>query len=98
MHEGMPESSLSTAGAELLSHTHAQGLGKTVEVLGLILAAKADSSRLSGTTQPPSTKVLTRATLVVCAVSLVGQWVDEAKSKSSSSLRIHQYHGQSRLK
>lgn len=39
-----------------------------------------------------------RATLVVCAVSLVGQWMEEAKSKLSGSLRIYQYHGQGRNK
>ena len=32
--------------------------------------------------------MVSRATLVVCAVSLVGQWVDEAMSKSAGSLRI----------
>ena len=33
---------------------------------------------------------------VVCVVSLVGQWVDEACSKSNGSLKILQYHGQTR--
>ena len=41
---------------------------------------------------------LCRATLVVCAVSLVGQWMDEAKSKLNGSLRMYQYHGQGRNK
>ena len=39
---------------------------------------------------------LCRATLVVCAVSLVGQWMEEAKSKLNGSLRMYQYHGQGR--
>ena len=40
------------------------------------------------------------ATLVVCAVSLVGQWIDEARSKldDASGLRIHMYHGQKRIR
>ena len=40
------------------------------------------------------------ATLVVCAVSLVGQWIDEARSKldGAGGLRIHMYHGQKRIK
>lgn len=38
------------------------------------------------------------ATLVVCAVSLVGQWMAEAQSKLGGSLRIHMYHGQSRIR
>ena len=40
-----------------------------------------------------------RATLVICAVSLVGQWLEEAKSKldgSNSNLRLYMYHGSSR--
>ena len=39
-----------------------------------------------------------RATLVVCAVSLVGQWADEAKMKTDGRLRILQYHGQGRAR
>jgi hypothetical protein len=31
-------------------------------------------------------------------VSLVGQWMAEATSKAGGSLRMHMYHGQSRLK
>ena len=40
------------------------------------------------------------ATLVVCAVSLVGQWIDEARSKldGAGGLRIHMYHGQKRVR
>ena len=35
-------------------------------------------------------------TLVVCAVSLVSQWAQEAASKLDGSLNIHAYHGSSR--
>jgi SWI/SNF-related matrix-associated actin-dependent regulator of chromatin subfamily A3 len=44
--------------------------------------------------------VKSRGTLVVCPVSLVGQWVSEAKSKLSedAALRIHEYHGQGRIR
>ena len=40
------------------------------------------------------------ATLVVCAVSLVGQWIEEARSKldGENRLRIHMYHGGKRIK
>lgn len=31
---------------------------------------------------------------MVCAVSLVGQWVDEAIDKTGGSLRIAKYHGE----
>ncbi len=49
------------------------GLGKTVEVLGLILSNPAPASVVSGCTTEDNELVVTRATLVVCAVSLVGQ-------------------------
>lgn len=45
-------------------------------------------------------RIRTAATLVVCAVSLVGQWIDEARSKlaGSDTLRIQMYHGSNRVK
>ena len=43
-------------------------------------------------------KICYRATLVVCAVSLVGQWMEEAKSKLNGSLHMYQYHGQGRIR
>ena len=41
-------------------------------------------------------RFLCSATLVVCAVSLVGQWLEEAKSKLDGSLALYMYHGSSR--
>jgi SWI/SNF-related matrix-associated actin-dependent regulator of chromatin subfamily A3 len=75
------------------------GLGKTVEVLSLILANPPPASYSVGV-QTPQGKIRSSATLVVCPVSLVGQWVDEANSKLAvdSSLRIHMYHGSRRIR
>ena len=93
------------------------GLGKTIEVLALILAQKppqgwiehgetlgkagavADCSNMSNGTNVKK-PYRSGATLVICAVSLVGQWIDEAKSKldEDSGLRILMYHGQQRTK
>jgi SNF2 family DNA or RNA helicase len=62
-------------------------------------AAEAEAAlpRLTG-----SGLLYSRATLVVCAVSLVGQWMDEAvdktKTHGSSSLKLFKYHGPSRDK
>jgi SNF2 family DNA or RNA helicase len=72
------------------------GLGKTVEVLGLVLSSPAPAAVVSGTTDIISQKVLSRATLVVCAVSLVGQWCSEAAKKLNGSLRMYAYHGSNR--
>ena len=100
------------------------GLGKTVEVLSLVLSNPPPADWLrrgdpdGSTCSSPSehdmspaayahieTPRLARefrstATLVVCAVSLVGQWIDEARSKldGAGGLRIHMYHGQKRIK
>jgi len=80
------------------------GLGKTVEVLGLILAnpAPVPMPRIKGveyTTCDGAVTVQSRGTLVICPVSLVGQWAAEAKSKvKDEALSIYQYHGSSRKK
>ena len=58
------------------------------------------SSGITGKCRDPSKLVKSRATLVVCAVSLVGQWVAEAKAKLANAdvLNIHMYHGTNRCR
>ncbi|KAK9830036.1 hypothetical protein WJX72_009324 [[Myrmecia] bisecta] len=74
------------------------GLGKTVETLALILANPAPPLPESGPTKTEDGLVVSRATLVVCAVSLVGQWAAETRDKLANSLRVHMYHGQARVR
>ncbi|CAM9694657.1 unnamed protein product [Ascophyllum nodosum] len=52
---------------------------------------------LGVTTETPGT-VVSKGTLVVCKVSLVGQWVEEAKRLCGGALKIYPYHGCSRKK
>lgn len=40
--------------------------------------------------------IFSRGTLVVCNVSLVGQWIDEAKSKLKDPGLVYSYHGHNR--
>mmetsp|Transcript_23273 Transcript_23273/g.55031 ORF Transcript_23273/g.55031 Transcript_23273/m.55031 type:complete len:1470 (-) Transcript_23273:218-4627(-) len=40
--------------------------------------------------------VICKGTLVICPVSLVGQWIDEARSKLKEPGLIYPYHGQNR--
>jgi SNF2 family DNA or RNA helicase len=40
--------------------------------------------------------ILSRGTLVICPVSLVGQWIEEAKSKLKEPGLVYPYHGQNR--
>lgn len=48
---------------------------------------------------PPSRcSIFSRGTLVVCNVSLVGQWIDEAKSKLRDPGLVYGYHGSSRTR
>eukprot|EP00752_Nemacystus_decipiens_P018369 g16478.t1 len=49
----------------------------------------------SGISRSPGA-VVSKGTLVVCKVSLVGQWVQEAKRLCGGALTIYPYHGQSR--
>ena len=94
------------------------GLGKTVITLALVLAnpqmppaaalaapggAGLSSVPPAGDAAVPAGMLRSSATLVVCAVSLVGQWMAEAQSKldkgpAGTSLRIVMYHGQNRIK
>ncbi len=42
--------------------------------------------------------IICRGTLVICPVSLVGQWIDEARSKLEDPGLIYPYHGQNRMR
>ncbi|MCK9893997.1 DEAD/DEAH box helicase [Frankia sp. AgB32] len=57
------------------------GLGKTVQVLALELVTRESGPR------PP--------TLVVCPMSVVGHWADEA-ARAAPDLRVHVHHGADR--
>jgi len=61
-------------------------------------AAKKTSGYRPLQTDVPT--VRSRGTLVICPVSLVGQWCSEARSKlkGGDALKIHEYHGQKRVR
>ncbi len=52
----------------------------------------------SSTIARKAVKIPSGGTLVVCMVSIVGQWLDEARSKlaEGSTLKMHMYHNQGR--
>ncbi|CAM6129371.1 unnamed protein product [Calypogeia fissa] len=66
------------------------GLGKTIEILALILANPCPLDKC-----PPGSS---KGTLVVCPVSIVGQWANEVKSKLAANLSIYMYHGSKRIR
>jgi hypothetical protein len=45
---------------------------------------------------PKRGSILSRGTLVICPVSLVGQWINEARSKLDDPGLVYPYHGQNR--
>ncbi|KAJ6438662.1 Elongation factor Tu [Purpureocillium lavendulum] len=66
------------------------GLGKTLEILGLILLN--DSSDLSWTKQVPEGITPSQATLIVTPESLRQQWISEIE-RHTPSLRVKHYEG-----
>jgi len=88
------------------------GLGKTVQLLALLLAEREHAARQrnggqsNGSTRTPAsqTKTVTgnprrkrlAPTLLVCPMSVVGNWEREAQ-RFAPSLRVHVHHGPERL-
>jgi SNF2 family DNA or RNA helicase len=64
------------------------GLGKTVQLLALLLAEPVEEGRGKRRRRLP--------TLLVCPMSLVGNWQREA-AKFAPALRVHVHHGGERL-
>lgn len=52
--------------------------------------------KLAGGAPSKRGSIFSRGTLVVCNVSLVGQWIDEAKSKLKNPGLVYSYHGGNR--
>jgi hypothetical protein len=55
-----------------------------------------DKSSTANASTSNRAKYVSRGTLVVCNVSLVGQWIDEAKSKLKNPGLVYSYHGSKR--
>jgi len=63
------------------------GLGKTVQMLALILANPQDREKTGSKT-----------TLIVCPVGLLRQWKVEVEGKTKKRLRVLIHHGPRRTK
>ena len=70
------------------------GLGKTVELLGL-MAHERESSPAAPAGMPAPAKA-SAPTLLICPMSLVGNWEREAE-RFTPDLRVHVHHGADRL-
>jgi SWI/SNF-related matrix-associated actin-dependent regulator of chromatin subfamily A3 len=68
----------------------AMGLGKTVEMIGVIAASKAAAAAAGSST---------RSTLVICPVSVLSVWEEQiAAHVVPGGLTLHVYHGPSRTR
>ncbi|MGC8633292.1 MAG: SNF2-related protein [Candidatus Limnocylindrales bacterium] len=80
------------------------GLGKTAQLLALLVAereptapgAPVEASTREGGPLPDGVPPGPRPTLVVCPMSVVGNWQKEAR-RFAPGLRVHVHHGASRL-
>jgi superfamily II DNA or RNA helicase len=68
------------------------GLGKTVQLLALIASRANRASAAGAAPAPPASG----PTLLVCPMSLVGNWQREA-ARFTPDLRVHVHHGAGRL-
>ena len=68
------------------------GLGKTVQLLALLLAEREQPSNGSGKRR----RKRLAPTLLVCPMSVAGNWQREAE-RFAPSLRVHVHHGRERL-
>ncbi|KAG0016617.1 DNA helicase rad5 [Entomortierella chlamydospora] len=80
------------------------GLGKTIEILSLVHSNQMDKSGLD-TPEEAFSRLSTSnsthrrpspTTLIVCPMSLLSQWRDEAVNSSDGSLKVEVYYGGSR--
>ncbi len=69
------------------------GLGKTVQLLALLLAEREQPRTGPGRRRSASAS---RPTLLVCPMSVSGNWQREAE-RFAPSLRVHVHHGRERL-
>ncbi|KAG0362349.1 SNF2 family N-terminal domain-containing protein [Gamsiella multidivaricata] len=80
------------------------GLGKTIEILSLVHANSMDRATLDSpeeafarlSTSNTQRRKLSPTTLIVCPMSLISQWRDEAINSSDGSLKVEVYYGDSR--
>ncbi|KAL7498338.1 hypothetical protein ACHAWT_009386 [Skeletonema menzelii] len=80
------------------------GLGKSIQTIGLILLAPAagvkyDLPSVNGEagSKMPAVQTTTRCTLIVCPVSVLGNWTDQVNSfVAPGVLNVQLYHGADR--
>jgi DNA repair protein RAD5 len=68
------------------------GMGKTIEMLSLMVTSKFNPEVDTRTVEG---RILSRANLIICPLSVIQQWKNEIV-KNSSNLNVYIYHGSNR--
>jgi SNF2 family DNA or RNA helicase len=74
------------------------GLGKTVQLISYLLKVKNDASKeLVSVPDPKETKVPTKAALIICPTSVLGNWQKELE-RFAPEMNVYLHYGSNRLK
>ncbi|MEO2074239.1 MAG: DEAD/DEAH box helicase [Bacillus sp. (in: firmicutes)] len=74
------------------------GLGKTVQLISYLLKVKNDASKeLVSVPVPKETKVPTKAALIICPTSVLGNWQKELE-RFAPEMNVYLHYGSNRLK
>lgn len=74
------------------------GLGKTVEIIALLVSNPSDLARAPRIRYTKDRKLRCKATLVVAPLTIVDQWKDEIERHTRPSLSVHVYQGSRRIR
>jgi SNF2 family DNA or RNA helicase len=73
------------------------GLGKTVQLISYLLKVKTDASTELDSVPDPQSKVPTKAALIICPTSVLGNWQKELE-RFAPEMNVYLHYGSNRLK
>ncbi|MDQ1143721.1 SNF2 family DNA or RNA helicase [Bacillus sp. SORGH_AS 510] len=73
------------------------GLGKTVQLISYLLKVKNDASKELVSVPDPKEKVPTKAALIICPTSVLGNWQKELE-RFAPEMNVYLHYGSNRLK
>ncbi|MEH7301012.1 DEAD/DEAH box helicase [Neobacillus drentensis] len=73
------------------------GLGKTVQLISYLLKVKSDASKELDSVPDPQSKVPTKAALIICPTSVLGNWQKELE-RFAPEMNVYLHYGSNRLK
>ncbi|WML58570.1 DEAD/DEAH box helicase [Neobacillus sp. PS2-9] len=73
------------------------GLGKTVQLISYLLKVKTEASKELVSVPDPQSKVPTKAALIICPTSVLGNWQKELE-RFAPEMNVYLHYGSNRLK